>query len=280
MKLFVVTLFVSIVAYGSAQKLKTVQKLPASLNEISGLTFLNDTVLIAHNDSGNEPVLYFLNLLGEVIHQVEVSQAKNRDWEAITSDGKSIYIGDIGNNNNNRKDLIIYKVSLLDVLNKKSVEAEKIEISYQGQIAFPPADSLLNFDAEALAFHNDSLHIFTKCRTKPFDGNAHQYTVPTKPGKYVLKKRNWVYIGGDGFYKDAVTDVTIHDDVYWFLTYNRVIGYKLVEHKFTRHETINLSGYSQKEALITKDNKNFYLADERHRILGGGKLYKLILNEK
>lgn len=280
MKLFVFTLFVSVIAFGNAQNLKTVQKLPTSLNEISGLTFLNDTVLVAHNDGGNEPVLYFLNLLGEVIHQVEVTQAKNRDWEAITSDGKSIYIGDIGNNNNNRKDLTIYKVSVFDILNKKSVEAEKIEINYQDQTAFPPADSLLSFDAEALAFHNDSLHIFTKCRTKPFDGNAYQYTIPTKPGKYVLKKQNWVYIGDGGFYKDAVTDVTIHDHIYWFLTYNRMVGYKLVNHKFTLHQTIHLSGYSQKEALITKDNKIFYLADERHRILGGGKLYKLILNEK
>lgn len=280
MKSSILAFFTFICFYGNSQKLEVIQKLPATLYEISGLTFLNDTILVAHNDSGNEPILYFLNLKGDVIHQVEITQAKNKDWEAIACDGKFLYIGDIGNNRNNRKDLVIYKVSTHEILTKKSVDAEKIEISYLDQAAFPPADSLLNFDAEAMAFHNDSLHIFTKCRTKPFDGNSYQYSFSTKPGKYVLEKQNWVYIGDDGFYKDAVTDVTIYNDVYWFLTYNRMLGFQLVDGKLKPHQSIRLSGYSQKEALITKDSINFYLADERHRILGGGKLYKLILNEK
>lgn len=280
MKSSILAFFVFICFYGNSQKLEVIQKLPATLSEISGLTFLNDTILVAHNDSGNEPILYFLNLKGDVIHQVEITQAKNKDWEAIACDGKFVYIGDIGNNGNNRKDLVIYKVPTHEILTKKSIDAEKIEISYLDQAAFPPADSLLNFDAEAMAFHNDSLHIFTKCRTKPFDGNSYQYSVSTKPGKYVLEKQNWVYIGDDGFYKDAVTDATIYNDVYWFLTYNRMLGFQLVDGKLKPHQSIRLSGYSQKEALITKDNINFYLADERHRILGGGKLYKLILNEK
>lgn len=280
MKSSILAFFVFICFYGNSQKLEVIQKLPAALSEISGLTFLNDTILVAHNDSGNEPILYFLNLKGDVIHQVEITQAKNKDWEAIACDGKFLYIGDIGNNGNNRKDLVIYKVPTHEILTKKSIDAEKIEISYLDQATFPPADSLLNFDAEAMAFHNDSLHIFTKCRTKPFDGNSYQYSVSTKPGKYVLEKQNWVYIGDDGFYKDAVTDATIYNDVYWFLTYNRMLGFQLVDGKLKPHQSIRLSGYSQKEALITKDNINFYLADERHRILGGGKLYKLILNEK
>ena len=135
MRLFVLTLFISLFSLGNAQKIKTIQKLPSYLNEISGLAFLNDTILVAHNDSGNEPILYFLNLQGDVIHQVEVTQAKNKDWEAIACDGKSIYIGDIGNNNNNRKDLVIYKVSTADILKCKSVKAEKIDISYQEQTA-------------------------------------------------------------------------------------------------------------------------------------------------
>lgn len=280
MKLFVFTFFVSILSFGNAQELKTIAKLPASLAEISGLTFLNDTILVAHNDGGNEPVLYFLNLKGDVVHKVEITDAKNKDWEAIAFDGKYIYIGDIGNNNNSRKDLVIYKVSSADILKRESVKAEKIEISYAEQIAFPPADKLLYFDAEALAFYNDSLHIFTKCRTKPFNGISFQYTVSTKPGKYVLTSSNKVCIGDGGFYRDAITDVAIHNDVYWFLTYNRIVGYHLKDNTFELQRTIKLHPYTQKEALITRDNINFYLADEKQRILGGGKLYKLILDDK
>ena len=129
-----------------------------------------------------------------MIHQVEVTQAKNKDWEAIACDGKSIYIGDIGNNNNNRKDLVIYKVSTADILKSKSVKAEKIEISYQEQTAYPPELNELYYDAEGMTFYNDSLQIFTKCRTKPFDGISYQYTVSTNPGTYVLKKRKMQFL--------------------------------------------------------------------------------------
>ena len=280
MKSSILVFFVFIFFYGNSQKLEVIQKLPATLSEISGLTFLNDTILVAHNDSGNEPLLYFLNLKGDVIHQIEITQAKNKDWEAIACDGNFLYIGDIGNNGNNRKDLVIYKVSTHKILTKKSVDAEKIEISYLGQTAFPPADNLLNYDAEAMTFYDDSLHIFTKCRTKPFDGNTYQYTIPTKPGKYVLSKRRYLFIGGHGFYRDAVTDVTIHEGIYWFLTYNRIVGYQLVNNEFKLFKTIPLRPYTQRESLTTKDNRTFYIADEKQKILGGGKLYKLILDDK
>ena len=114
-----------------AQKLEKIAKLPDSMKEISGLCFLNDTVLVGHNDSGNEPILYFLNLQGQKIHQVEVLEAKNNDWEDITADGKGhLYIGDVGNNNNSRKKLRIYKVSTWNILNKKMVKCEEIEFNY------------------------------------------------------------------------------------------------------------------------------------------------------
>ncbi len=280
MKISLLILLVFSITFGNAQKLKLIQKLPDSLHEISGLTFLNDTILVTHNDGGNDAILYFLNLNGEVIHQVEIDGAKNTDWEAITLDGEFLYIGDIGNNSNNRKDLIIYKVSCVDILNKKSVAAEKIEISYQDQVAFPPSESSFHYDAEAMTFYKDSLHIFTKCNSKPFDGNSYHYIVSTKPGKYTLTKRGNVYVGTKGFFKDAITDVTIHDETYWFLTYNRMIGYKLIDDKFKLIKTIPLKPYSQKEAIITKDNKLFYIADEKHPILGGGKLYQLTINGK
>lgn len=280
MKLFILFLVVSCSFVGNTQQLNTIQKLPEYLSEISGLTFLNDTTLVAHNDSGNDPVLYFLNLKGNVIHQVQVTNAKNKDWESIASDGHFLYIADIGNNNNNRKDLVIYKVSATDILKKESVNAEKIEISYSEQNAFPPASEELYFDAEALVFHNDSLQIFTKCRTKPFDGISYQYTVSTKPGNYVLKKRHSILIGKGGFYRDAITDATIHNGIYWFLTYNRIVGFQLKENTYQPYKTIHLRPYSQKEALVTKDNINFYLADEKQSLLGGGKIYKLTINEK
>jgi hypothetical protein len=279
MKLLFLFLFFS-VTLGNTQQLRTLKKLPDSLSEISGLTFLNDTTLVCHNDGGNEATLYFLNLSGDVVHQVEVVNAKNRDWESITSDEDYLYIADVGNNKNKRKNLAIFKVPKAEILKKETVNAEKIEISYFEQNAFPPADDQLYFDAEAMFFYQDSLHIFTKCRTKPFDGISYQYTVSTNPGVYVLKKRNSIFIGNRGFYRDAITDATMFEGIYWFLTYNRMVGYQIKDSKFEHFKTMHIRPYTQKEALVTKDNVHFYLADEKHKLLGGGRLYKLIINEK
>lgn len=265
-----------------AQKLEKIAKLPENMEEISGLTFLNDTVLVGHNDGGNEPVLYFMSLKGKVFHHVTVTDAKNNDWEDIASDGKGhLYIGDIGNNENKRKKLHIYKVPTWNILQKNEVRAEEIEFTYAEQEEnYPPEENKLHFDAEAMAYSKDSLHIFTKCRTKPFDGRSFHYVVPTKPGKYTLKKKSELYLGKNGFYIDAITAAAMHGDVCYILTYNRMIIYKMKNGKFEYQKKIYLKPYSQKEAITTRDNKTVYIADEKQKIVGGGNLYKIKLDAK
>ena len=141
---------------------KEIAKVPKDLNEISGLVFLNDSVLVAHNDGGDEPILYFLNLKGEEIHRVKIEGAKNIDWEDIAFDGKEfLYIGDVGNNSNDRKDLCIYKVNSKGILKKDSVKSEKISLSYTEQKEFPENKPDRHFDAEGMAFVNDTIYIFT-----------------------------------------------------------------------------------------------------------------------
>lgn len=261
------------------QKLEKIAKLPDSMKEISGLCFLNDTVLVGHNDSGNEPILYFLNLKGQKIHQVEVLDAKNSDWEDITTDGKGhLYIGDVGNNNNARKKLRIYKVSTWNILKKKTVKCEEIEFNYAEQKEIPSPESDWHFDAEAISYYKDSIYIFTKCRSKPFDGRSFQYAVSTKPGKYILTKRSELYLGKNGFFKDAVTSAAICGEYCYVLTYNRMIIYKFKKGKFEYQKKIYLKPYTQKEAIATRDNKTIYIADEKQKMIGGGNLYKIKLN--
>lgn len=266
----------------SAQKPEKVAKLPESMEEISGLAFLNDTVLIGHNDGGNDPILYFLTLKGRKFHQVTVTDAKNNDWEDICTDGKgNIYIGDFGNNENKRKKLHIYKVSTWNILKKDEVKAEEIEFTYAEQEEnYPPEESKLHFDAEAMAYYKDSIHIFTKCRTKPFDGKSFHYVVSVKPGKYKLTKKSELFLGKGGFYMDAVTAAAICGDVCYILTYNRMIIYKMKNGKLEYQKKIYLKPYSQKEAIATRDNKTVYIADEKQKVIGGGNLYKIKLDAK
>ena len=274
--LSVVFFLTAFISFG--QKNKKSIKLPVVIEESSGLVFYNDTLLISHNDSGDKPLLYFFTLRGKLVHTLFVENAINEDWEDITSDNQgNIYIGDIGNNNNKRRDLKIYKISGNALLQKQSVRAEVISYNYENQLSFPPAQSEQNFDAEGLAYYNDSLWIFTKCRTIPFEGNTYIYKIPTKPGNYELKKAGQLFIGKDGFMKDAITAATICKNILYLNTYNRFLMYDIQGNKITFLKQYSTMPYSQKEALITKDNKTVYLTDEVAKFLGGGYLYNIEL---
>jgi hypothetical protein len=261
----------SLTSFGQKKK---IAKLPEHLKEISGLAFLNDTVLIAHNDGGNDATLYFLNLKGEQFHSVKVENAKNKDWEDITVDGKgNLFIGDIGNNGNNRDNLCIYKISSFGILKKESVTAEKINFRYSEQKDFPPDLKNLHFDAEALAYNNDSLYIFTKCRTEPFDGKSFCYGLPTKPESYKLIKDFDLNIGKEGWWKDCITAAEIKNNKCYLLTYNRIIIYTIHKSKFTFSHSISLDTISQYESMAINSKGIIYIADEQNELLGGGNLY-------
>ena len=276
---FLIVSFFLITLFASAQKIQKVAKLPEIVTESSGLIIYNDSLFITHNDSGDKPMLYFFNKKGKLIHQVIVSNAKNIDWEDITKDDQgNIYIADIGNNSNQRKDLVIYKIKGNNLLKNNVISSESIEISYEEQSDFPPKDEQLNFDAEGLGFHNDSLWILTKCRTIPFEGNTYIYKVPTKTGKYKLKRKTQLFIGKDGFTKDAVTGLDIYNNKLYVLTYNRILIYSIIKNKLEFENQYFTKPYSQKEAVVVKNNNEIYLTDESTKILGGGYLYKLTID--
>ncbi len=73
-------------------------------------------VFWTHNDSGDGPFLYATDTLGHDLGFVRVEHARNRDWEDISAGpcfvaaGRCIYIGDIGDNNARRRQIVIYRV--------------------------------------------------------------------------------------------------------------------------------------------------------------------------
>lgn len=261
------------------QKIKKIANLPKSIAESSGLIMYNDTLFITHNDSGDKPILYFVNLQGKLIHQVAILNAINKDWEELTKDEKgNIYIGDIGNNQNKRKDLSIYKISSENLLKITHTVAKLITFSYPDQTAFPPSDSLLNFDAEAMCFYHDSIWIFTKCRAIPFHGNSFIYSLPCEPGNYTATAKGKLFIGDNGFAKDAVTGATFGNSSLYLNTYNRIVVYELKNKSFQFNKMIATTPYSQKEAItISNDHSTLFLTDEVQKIIGGGKIYKINL---
>lgn len=251
-------------------------KLAKELSEISGLVFVNDSTLIAHNDGGNKPYLYVLNKNGSIRHKTWISSVKNIDFEDLCFDGKeSLFIGDFGNNNNKRTDLKIVKVKLDQVLIQDSVAAECIYFTYPNQNEFPPLLKDKYFDCEAMTYYNDSLRLFTKCRAEPFNGRCYLYALPTKPGNYKARLSQYFIIGSRDWFRDAATAVDFYQQHIYLLTYNRYIVYSIVNNRLKYEYHQSLLPLTQKEAIAVHSSGMIYLADERNKLLGGGNLYAL-----
>ena len=124
-----------------------------TLRETSGLTLMNGR-LYSFNDGGNPNEVYEINPKnGQMISTIKVD-FPNRDWEALTNDGQSLYIGDFGNNRGKRTDLAIYKI--LDNSH------QKISFKYKNQPHFNFKKDKHDFDAEAMIFKDGKIYLFSK----------------------------------------------------------------------------------------------------------------------
>lgn len=165
-KLFLIlTITVSTFSFSQQADLFKIRKyrvnyLDDKVKETSGLSLMNGK-LYTFNDSGNSPELFELDKkTAEIISTLQIN-AKNKDWEALTNDGKKFYIGDFGNNGGTRKDLEIYIVPFENnTLNNDSVKV--ISFEYPGQQDFTPKYSETDFDAEAMIYLEGKIHLFTK----------------------------------------------------------------------------------------------------------------------
>lgn len=119
-----------------------------------------------HNDSGHDPVLYAMDAEGtSLAGPVWIEGARNVDWESIAIDHQGrIWIGDVGNNRNRRRDLTVYVVGEPgEELPERLPVQRTIRIRYPDQEAFPPEKR--NFDCEAIFVWNQKLYLLTKHRS-------------------------------------------------------------------------------------------------------------------
>lgn len=132
--------------------------LPAQLSETSGLLCL-DHDFISFNDSGGEAVLYRFDVTGQITSQLQLA-VKNSDWEAISSDGQFLYLGDTGNNAGKKQLLSIYKVPLNWSGLTQPYQPERLEIQLPVSDTRQPHQH--DFDFEALVYQQHSLWLISK----------------------------------------------------------------------------------------------------------------------
>jgi len=160
------------------------------------------------NDGGNQSELYLIDTSGNVLRTLEVGNLENRDWESLAvDDSGNLYIGDFGNNDHNRSDLRIARVSASDI-QYDSVPAETFTFSYEDQSEFPPKRSEHRFDCEAHLVFEDSIYLFTKNWTLPFTGMTYMYVLPLDFSDSIARLRDSAFLGENPFLSQ-VTDVAM-----------------------------------------------------------------------
>ena len=130
-----------------------------SLKETSGICF-QDHKMYTFNDGGNPANLHQIDNKNGKINTTIKTNIPNIDWEAITADSIYFYLGDFGNNLGTRKNLTIHKIKIEQDSILQNIS--KIPFEYEDQIDFSPKNMRHNFDAEAMIYLNDKLHLFSK----------------------------------------------------------------------------------------------------------------------
>lgn len=256
--------------------------LPSAIYESSGIIVTGENEFWTHEDSGNSNDLYCLDTTGQILRTLKISNASNVDWEDIARDSQGrIYVADAGNNNNNRTNLVIYRIPNPSGIPGNNVNAEAIRFVFEDQTQFPPPRTNRNFDVEALIWHNDSLFMFTKNRSTPFNGYSKMYVLPSEPGEYIAKLVDSVFVGPDAN-SGRVTASDIHPltgelvlltptKMVSFSNYpvNRFFQGDRVDYIFT-----NPTG--QNEGLAFVSANRLYMTEEGSG-MGPGLLYEIVI---
>lgn len=259
--------------------LSELANLPAQVHETSGLETSDNQTYWTHNDSGGGAELYQLSANGQILRSLSLDGVQNVDWEDIAADDQgNFFIGDFGNNNNDRRDLIIYKIPNPAGITGTSVRPDTIRFSYPEQPGFPPAAGRLHYDLEAMFWHEGKLYLFSKNRTAPFDGYTRLYRLPDAPGHYQAQLLDSFYTGagpkelfwitGADISPDGKRMVLMSTDKLWLFTC--FAGDAFFKGAVRQ---IQLNSASQKEAIVFDAPHRIAVSDERFFITGG-KLYR------
>jgi len=114
------------------------------------------------------------------------------DMEEITQDSLYLYFGDVGNNNGNRQNLKILRISKESILNQMVV-IDTIWFSYEDQTDFTPNPQATDFDCEAFVISDDSIYFFTK---EWISTQTTIYAIPKTPGAHMARRCETYNVSG------------------------------------------------------------------------------------
>ena len=274
LKFFYIIIFLFTNAIIFSQNVVQDINLSKKLDETSGLEIIGDQ-LITINDSGNNPILFYLDKKGNILNERKLDCCKNNDWESLAADKNYIYIADFGNNYDTRKNLSIIKIPI----QKSSNEiVEVINFSYPEQKKFNTIYRSSQYDAEALISINDNLIIFTKNKLKKI---TEIYSLPKTGGNYQAKKigsidTKSIVTGADYDKKTstlALTSTILFDDYYIQIIND--FNFNNHNHKIDTYKIP--IGKTQVESIKIIDPTTFWITSEDESNSSSARLMKVKL---
>ncbi|WP_162051730.1 NHL repeat-containing protein [Pontibacter pamirensis] len=248
-------------------EVQRIGRLDSRISESSGLAFASDSTFWTHSDGGSLNELYLFNLKGELLQTVPL-QVPNRDWEDLAEDEQGqLYIGDFGNNANNRQNLQVYKLQP----ETRTVD-DTIRFSYADQTEFPPPRPERHYDLEGFLYHTDSLYLFTKsralCKTI-----TKRYSLPAKGGEYTLAPQEELRV------KSPITAAAMSpaQDQFALLGYGRLYLFEMEDGRVNfsgKRSCLPIARTGQAEAILYLSPDQLLITNEN------GKMYLVTVSSK
>lgn len=237
----------------NARNFKVVADIPKDLKEVSAAEITSSSDLLwVIEDAGNKNELIGLNLDGSIQKKLKVSNAKNEDWEELTSDtAGNLYIGDFGNNSGKRDHFSIYQVAHPETANS-DVTATRID--------FHLPQDMKSKDFESFFIYNNFFYIFSKETKKCI-----LIKVPNSAGDHLAEIITVFNLEGKN---NRVTSADISTDGKIVVLLNHDKVWKLTDFKSDDFfsgtaQEIPLGQNSQKEGICFKTDSLLYITDER-----------------
>jgi hypothetical protein len=190
--------------------------------ELSGLALSRTQpgVLWTHNDSGDRPRVLAVSSAGHLLADVAITGAAAIDWEDISvgpapGGGDALYLADVGDNAEQRADVVVYRVPEPRVAGGGGPAASAAAAPLR--LRYPDGPH----DAEALVVDRSSGALVIV--TKSFGGESGVYVAarPSATATTLLRRRGRLSLGAGG----AVTagDVSADGRTIALRTYDRAL---------------------------------------------------------
>ena len=179
--------------YGPPTTIATLQN--KSITESSGLVASRTTpgAYWTHNDDG--PFIYAINERGTSLGVFRITGAQAHDWEDISigpgpQSGKSyLYIGDIGDNNAVRSEIVVYCVAeptpSAETAKSTKARPETTEPAEAIRLRYPDG----KYDAETLLVHPSSGNIYIVTKVPLVNPVVYEAAAPLISGEVITMKR-------------------------------------------------------------------------------------------